>query len=1229
MNRMTKLLARSTLGAMLLGATLAHAQPAQQWDFNNGDLSATVGTELIYTEGPGGHTQLNTKFGTTTSFGIPDIGGQPAKVMMFPKTVVGGGYFMPTPNAANGTAGGIPGTLVNKWTLVMDILFPATSDATWRAIIDVDITQALDEDSEFFVNPSNGIGIAGVYDGAVLPNTWYRMAVVVDAETGNMRKYLNGNLVGSQTGIPFEGRFSMGPASFAELFSDNDEETNAGYVNSIQVYGDALSNGQIAALGAATADGLPTTIPAVPSNLEYFIPSGTLALGNSPLGIHIKTNDATLDTGSVVVKLDGTPLTGVNVVALNGFTTISKSGGTPLAVGTKHTLEISYNEVVGGATRTRTFTTQFEVALFVEDFDSLVLGPNVEEGLANEKAFTRVPPAGWVIDDSQMPGFNEPDYAARNGVTDFSGWSFMDAKWWIQTAGDQNRSQFTKAKGTLAVADPDEWDDGNGGGHYQGLFNAFMTTSEINVAGLSGSATILRFDSSWRPEAQDDGPPNFPEGNINNQTGVVYASYDGGERVQILRFESVASSPFFHADDIYVNETVILPISVPAGAQKMKITFGMLEAANDWWWAVDNLAITVGAVAPNISTEPLGFAKLVGSSGSLSVVASGTSLQYQWQKGGENIPNANSPTLTFTSLKPSDAGVYRCVVSNTAGTDTSLEVTVSVLQIPSSAGSLRTGLAAYYPFDTDFSDLSGNSLHGTPVGAPAIEAAGKVGRGALKVSNTAAESSFNFVTLGNNSALPFGQADNFTVSFWVKTERVSGDPALLGTKDWDSGGNTGWIIGTQGDGRIEWNYKRSTVARKDLDYTSRGNILNTGGWAHVTVVWNINGNADTYYNGELVDSRSIAPGDGSMTDPALSFNLGQDGAGNYGSDWAGWLDDVAIWSRALTGAEVLTVYSYGNFGDSFVTSPELNAGLGTHLKLDGNYADASGAGNNGTAVGSPAFGPGKVGQAARLNTDKPNNVFNYVTLGNNTPVRFGETTDFSVSFWAKLNLIAGDPAFIANKNWGSGGNTGWVIATDGDTRLQWNYRRNFVGSTRKDFDSVGGIFGDLGWHHVVVVFQINGDAITYVDGNEFAVDRGNAAARKAIGPGTGTLLDPALRLNIGQDGTGAYSDVDVSDMWMDEVAIWNRAISGREVAVAYSRGQAGTSLDGTTPVTAPSIVFSMANGQLSLSWVGEGFVLQENSDVANAAGWTAVAGVTGNAATITVSGGGKYYRLKK
>ena len=67
-----------------------------------------------------------------------------------------------------------------------------------------------------------------------------------------------------------------------------------------------------------------------------------------------------------------------------------------------------------------------------------------------------------------------------------------------------------------------------------------------------------------------------------------------------------------------------------------------------------------------------------GSDVSFNVTATGTApLSYQWQKDGvgggsfNNIMGATSATLTITGVMVSDLGGYRCVVTNTAGMDTS------------------------------------------------------------------------------------------------------------------------------------------------------------------------------------------------------------------------------------------------------------------------------------------------------------------------------------------------------------------------------------------------------------------------------------------------------------------------------------------------------------------------------------------------------------------------------
>src|SRR5215471_8724237 len=93
------------------------AQPNGQWDFDSGNLNATVGSALQYADGPGGATQLGTQFGTTTALGIPNINGTPANVMGFPIATNGMGYLMPDPAINNGG-----GTQVNEWTLIMDVL---------------------------------------------------------------------------------------------------------------------------------------------------------------------------------------------------------------------------------------------------------------------------------------------------------------------------------------------------------------------------------------------------------------------------------------------------------------------------------------------------------------------------------------------------------------------------------------------------------------------------------------------------------------------------------------------------------------------------------------------------------------------------------------------------------------------------------------------------------------------------------------------------------------------------------------------------------------------------------------------------------------------------------------------------------------------------------------------------------------------------------------------------
>lgn len=111
-----------------------------------------------------------------------------------------------------------------------------------------------------------------------------------------------------------------------------------------------------------------------------------------------------------------------------------------------------------------------------------------------------------------------------------------------------------------------------------------MSTSAIPLAGIAPNSVapnsvVLDFDSSWRDEFDD----NY------HQTANIVAAFDGGASVEILRWESDSGSALFHDDA--PNEHVTVGVPNPAGASDMVLTFGLFDAGNDWWWAVDNVYV--------------------------------------------------------------------------------------------------------------------------------------------------------------------------------------------------------------------------------------------------------------------------------------------------------------------------------------------------------------------------------------------------------------------------------------------------------------------------------------------------------------------------------------------------------------------------------------------------------------------------------------------------------------
>jgi hypothetical protein len=242
----------------------------------------------------------------------------------------------------------------------------------------------------------------------------------------------------------------------------------------------------------------------------------------------------------------------------------------------------------------------------------------------------------------------------------------------------------------------------------------------------------------------------------------------------------------------------------------------------------------------------------------------------------------------------------------------------------------------------------------------------------------------------------------------------------------------------------------------------------------------------------------------------------------------------------------------------------LVGGLVAYYRFEEGYRDTSGsaASHDGvSAGGARTIGGGIYGHCLELrDQSSPRDA---LVLGDHPDFDFGSATDFSVSLWFRRlgpmennNDLGGSPTdatLISDKNWVSGGNTGWGIFTTSDGGVKWNFSD---GSTRLDHTINAG-FGSSGvadgqWHHLVVTHDREGMARFYIDGE--------AKGGKLIS-GLGSVAT-GLPLVLGSDGNVNYP-------WggsLDEVAIWRRALFDEEVSKVYQARVTGESVTGRSIV---------------------------------------------------------------
>ncbi|MCG7562054.1 LamG-like jellyroll fold domain-containing protein [Pseudoalteromonas sp. McH1-42] len=212
----------------------------------------------------------------------------------------------------------------------------------------------------------------------------------------------------------------------------------------------------------------------------------------------------------------------------------------------------------------------------------------------------------------------------------------------------------------------------------------------------------------------------------------------------------------------------------------------------------------------------------------------------------------------------------------------------------------NSNLVSYYHFDSmvngELEDLTGESAM-TLVNGPELEK-----------HNTylTFDGNGDYIDFGDpvDGSLDFG-GDNFTAQAWIYLEPGSGNQTriILNKKIGGANGYKGWTWSVNTRNRLTWNHDAYNNGKKG--YEATGQKLTTGRWYHAAVVvdWENAAKVTMYLDGKNVGSSGL--GTKRNLNNHVPLRIGAYSSTDTTTNtFKGHIDDVAIWTRALSEDEI-------------------------------------------------------------------------------------------------------------------------------------------------------------------------------------------------------------------------------------------------------------------------------------------------------------------------------------
>ena len=442
---------------------------------------------------------------------------------------------------------------------------------------------------------------------------------------------------------------------------------------------------------------------------------------------------------------------------------------------------------------------------------------------------------------------------------------------------------------------------------------------------------------------------------------------------------------------------------------------------------------------------------------------------------------------------------------------------------------LNDGLVAYYPFNGNANDESGNGNDGTVNGATLTLDRNGVAGSAFDFDGD------DFIKALDSETLRSG---SITLSSWVYSENNNRDvvviskitdvsPADLG--DPNQPASHSYRIRLNGEVPF-WE-----INTNDPWSQLSGSEISRGQWDLLTVTWD--GQAQKIYRNGQLDSVNENAADGNIRHlPGADLMIGR--GWHPSSDFFdGQIDDVRIYNRALSEEEVRSLYALES------KESDLNKGLVAYYPFNGNANDESGNGNDGTVNGATLTldRNGEVGSAYNFDGN------DFVAIPDSTSLEYDAGGSMSISAWVKVSDITSLGVIYSNYR-----------CVDGDLDLSATFPERTLRFTTRDSVGADNETKRLNWAvaensfdrwlHLTAVRDYESESISfYIDGTVIVTE---SDAR------TGGFSIPR---SPGQHWIGAKGRCDNRfapqfhfNGDIDDVRIYNRALNEQEVRALYA-----------------------------------------------------------------------------